>query len=367
MRLLQVAEALHPSFGGIAEGVFQQSLELQKRGWEMEALSCEEQDVPRLPEHGIPHHRFAPDKARWRQSAQTEEWVAENIQRFDAVLLNGLWMHPMWAAGKAARESRVPYMVMPHGMLDPYFLQGLKKSAIKRTYWKMYEGKTFCSAARLLFTAEEELKLAAANYPIEEEKARIIGYGIADPQAPQAAAERSRDLLFMSRVDEKKGLDLAVRALAMTDRRLLIAGRNDNDYARQMKALASEVGVADRVKWLGFISGDRKRDLLASCAAMILPSHQENFGIIVAESLAFSLPVIISRRVNIWREVEQAEAGLVCDDNADSAADAVSRFDALIAEQRQQMGARGAALFHDRFTMSASVDRLMPILEEITS
>lgn len=362
MKILQVAEALHPKWGGVAEGVYQQSVELMKRGHHVEALSCEVDDVPRLQEAGIPHHRFNPSSLKWRKSEKTTQWLSNNIGHFDKVILNGLWMHPLWAAGLAARRANVPYWVMTHGMLDPWFLRGMKKRAVKRVYWALYEGKTFAGARGILFTTMAEQDLAAANYPLESCQMHVVGYGIQDPcPNPIALKGNETDLLFMSRLHPKKGLELLFEAMTdRTDAKVKIAGTGDDAYVDALKASAAN--LHDRVEWLGFTSGSAKDAALRDCGAMILPSHQENFGVIVVESLAYGRPVLTTNKVNIWKELESDGAGLVCEDNSASIGAQLRAWLEMPVEERRRMSERARTSFESRYRIESHVDRLLEVL-----
>jgi len=332
MRILQVAEALDPVHGGVAEGVFQQSVELLRLGHEVEVLSGEPGSVARFAEHGIPHHAFSPTKMAWRFSPETLPWLMANAKRFDAVIINGLWMHPIHAAAKACAKLGVPYYVMPHGMMDPYFKSTAKKKLVKDLYWALVEKATFKHCQKVLFTTLAEQILASEAYPISHCEKAVVGYGIVDP-APFAAVAGTETLgkfglsiggydLFMSRVHPKKGLELLIESVKDSGSKLVIAGNNSGDFADQIRHRICELGVEEQVVWTGFIGGGDKWALLKNARCMVLPSHQENFGIIVAEACSLGVPVLISRKVNTYTEIEGSAAGVICDDTVESTREA---------------------------------------------
>jgi glycosyltransferase involved in cell wall biosynthesis len=131
-------------------------------------------------------------------------------------------------------------------------------------------------------------------------------------------------ILFLGRIHEKKGCDLLLRAWKevlssgmrnISDIHLVMAGPADHAYGAEMKELAGKLGIGTRVTWTGMITGDLKWGSLRAADAFILPSHQENFGVSVVEALACGVPVLISNKVNIWREIEEDNAGLVENDD----------------------------------------------------
>lgn len=367
MRILQVAEAVHPSFGGIAEGIFQQGIELRKLGHHVDVLSGESEPVQRLCEEGGLHHAFHPTRPKWRWSKELRSWLIHNIANYDIVVLNGLWMGPIYEAGRAARRAGIPYVVMPHGMLDPYFLKSYKQRSVKRGYWALLEGSTIKGAKGLFFTAQAEEEKARSSYPLSGIKAWQVGYGIRDPERAPVESRRQdpgTQLLFMSRIHPKKGLDIAIEAVRDSSEEvsLDVCGDGDSQYFVDLKMLAAPLG--SRVRWHGFTSGEEKWRRIEQCDAMILTSHQENFGVIVAEAMSVARPVLISREVNIWREIVEDKAGLVCDDNVDSAKQMIEAFRRLSQEERLEMGLRARDSFLRRYTIQRSVASFEAALKE---
>ena len=181
-------------------------------------------------------------------------------------------------------------------------------------------------------------------------------------------------LLFLGRVHEKKGCDLLFRGFAAALRaleadcatedefHLLMAGPDDGVYADDLKALASELGIADRTTWTGMLGGGMKWSAFYSADAFVLPSHQENFGIAVAEALACGTPVLISNRVNIWREIQKHQAGLVESDDLEGTTALLKSWIQMPREEMQQMRARAVACFRECFDMDrvaeAFIDKL---------
>lgn len=372
MKILQVAEALHPSFGGIAEGVFQQGIELQKMGHTVEAMSAETDPVDRLDKIGVAHHKFVPEKEAWRWSKAMRRWCVDNVQRFDVVVLNGLWMGPLFEAGRACRKLQVPYVVMPHGMMDPYFQSTRKKRMVKKLYWAMAEGKSVRRSRGLFFTASAEQEKAESVYPISGVRSWVVGYGIRDPgrKAPLASSsDGAVKLLFMSRVHPKKGLDLVLQALPALPARVTldVHGDGDDAYSRALRQRAAQLGLESRVRWHGFTTGEAKWAAIEACDAMILASRQENFGVIVAEALSVGRPALISCEVNIWQEVEKDGSGLAAACSVEGVKELVCRYAALDAEERTAMSERARAAFARRYRIETSAAAFAAALSEAAS
>lgn len=366
MRILQVAELLHPRHGGIAEGVYQQGIEFLAQGHQMEAVAADAEPVDRLSQSGVSFHSFPPTIGAWKYSPDLAPWFKENIPRFDVVVLNGLWMAPMRLAAQAALKAKIPYVVMPHGMMDPYFQRTRKQALIKKLYWTFSEKHTVAGARSLFFTAQDEESKARAAYPLQGVAGVQVGYGIRDPQRPSSPppTRHGVKLCFMSRIHPKKGLDVLIAALQNVhpDVSVDIWGTGDDGYTREIQIEAQPLG--DRVRWRGFVSGEDKWKALEDCDAMILPSRQENFGVIVAEAMSVSRPVLISHEVNIWKEVEGDGGGLAAPCTSPGIAEMIEKFRTLSLEERGRMGAAGRSSFLSRFTIQASSAKFLRALEE---
>jgi glycosyltransferase involved in cell wall biosynthesis len=371
MRILQVAELLSPQYGGIAEGVYQQAIELGELGHQCECLSADPEPVSRLPEVGAPHHAFLPHLKQWKWSPKLRPWLKANIGRFDIAVLNGLWMGPLHETARACQAKGVPYVVMPHGMMDPYFKSTRLKSAVKSLYWRLSEGKTVRGAKGLFFTTQEEEERAREAYPLDGVRSWQVGYGIRTPdrssafeKEPKSTENGTLDLCFMSRIHPKKGLDLLFEALGQCPShiKVTVCGVGDPEIEAGLREAAKSLGP--RVTWTGFVKGEEKWRLLESSDAMILPSRQENFGVIVVEAMSVRVPVLISREVNIWREVEGDGAGLTCPCSVEGIRDMICRFDTLSERERDVMGRKGQESFNQRFTIQKSVRSFVGALQE---
>ena len=181
----------------------------------------------------------------------------------------------------------------------------------------------------------------------------------------------TRNLLFLGRLHEKKGVDLFLRAFAQVrarqphlvhNVRLVMAGPCEDDYGQRMQQLASSLGLDDVTVWTGMVSGPTKWGAFRVADAFVLPSHQENFGIAVAEALACGVPVLISNQVNIWREIEAAQAGVIDDDTVEGAMRQVQSWLAMPVAQREAMRADARACFLDNFHLERAASSLVSVV-----
>ena len=178
-------------------------------------------------------------------------------------------------------------------------------------------------------------------------------------------------ILFFGRLNFKKGLDILARAFGRLARRrddvvLVVAGPDTEGYGAKVRGWLEDEGVLDRTLFTGMLTGARKSAALSGATLFVLPSYSENFGIAVVEAMAAGQPVVISRHVNICREVADAEAGLVVNTDADEVANAMETLldDPALAER---MGLNGKRLVRDCFTWDSAGPRLMDLYRRVAS
>lgn len=307
-------------------------------------------------------------------------WLRKHVGDFDAVITHGLWNYASFAASMVLPNSNTPYYAFTHGMMDPWFKQRYPlKHVAKQALWIAAEGRLLRGARRVLFTAQEEASLARGAFWGHQFEGHVVGYGTnAPPSVSEADVQAFRAmcptlgnrpyLLYLSRIHEKKGCDLLLRAFAesidaLGDMDLVIAGPGDTNYVQSLKNLSNDLGIADRVHWPGMLQGKAKWGSYTGSEVFVLPSHQENFGIVVAEALALGRPVIITNKVNIWREVEASRSGLVCDDTLVGVRSAIAELLLLDGQERLRMGEHARGLFRDRFDVEVVAPALIRLIQ----
>jgi glycosyltransferase involved in cell wall biosynthesis len=351
MKILRVAASMDPAYGGPPHGVRASIRAMAEMGVENEVVCCDAPDTEWIGRDAFPLHALGPGRFGFSYTPRLGPWLRENAGRFHAVVVHGMWQWPGICAFRALAsmgKSKLfndsplvtrhpPLFLMPHGMLDPWFQRDRSRrmKAVRNFfYWWLVERRVVNGADALLFTCEEELRLARQTFGGYHPRREInVGYGIPEPpsfsESMQAAflervpglGERPY-LLFLGRIHPKKGVDLLASAYSQilkTEKLktdfpdLVIAGPGwDSQFGRRV---AAAVGEHPKIHRVGMLEGAAKWGALYGCDAFVLPSHQENFGIAVVEALACNKPVLISNKVNIWREIEKDGAGLVEEDS----------------------------------------------------
>lgn len=384
MKILHVLPSIDPRGGGPMEGVLQCGLACQQMGHVVEVLTLDDPAADYVAGYPLGLHAIGPSHLGYRYNPRAVPWLKAHAHEYGAIVVNGLWQYHGLAAWRALSDQPVPYYVFTHGMLDPWFKKAYPLKHLKKwAYWPWAEYRLLRDARAVLFTCEEERRLARESFWLYKSREAVIAYGTGHPpsdgerqrEAFLAAHEHLRGrrlLLFLSRIHRKKGCDLLLRAFAQAaaaqpDLHLVMAGPDQTGWLEELKPLAESLGIGARVSWPGMLQGDLKWGAFHAAEAYVLPSHQENFGIAVAEALACGLPVLISDKVNIWREVEAAGAGLVQPDTPEGTVALLQGWLALDATARATMRRNAAELFERQFTVGAMARSLMGLIERTRS
>lgn len=379
-RVLHLISSADREGGGPIEGIIQLNHVLERLGHCTEIVTPDAPDAPWLDGFPVQVQAIGGARMGYRYSPRLVPWLLRNASHYDCLIVNGLWQHHGLAARFVARKLGKPYFVYTHGMLDPWFKRTFPLKHLKKAlYWPWGEYRVLRDAAAVCFTCEEERLLARQSFARYQAKEAVVSYGTSaptgDPEAQRQAffaaypaLENKRLLLFLSRLHVKKGCDLLLDAFALVaaadpDLHLVMAGPDQTGWEAALQAQAARLGIADRVTWTGMLSGDLKWGAFHAADVFVLPSHQENFGIAVAEALACGLPVLISNKVNIWREIEADCAGLVAPDTAEGTVHLLRTWLALPEAEQQAMHRQAQATFLSRFEITNAAQSLLRVLD----
>ncbi|MGQ0700536.1 MAG: glycosyltransferase [Panacagrimonas sp.] len=380
LRILHIISSLNPAQGGPSEGLRQLSSCLRSLGARNHIVTLDPPAASWLDRPDTPSTGLGPTRGgTFAYTPRLIPWLRLHAAEFDAATVHGLWQFHGPAARLGLRSAGVPYFVFPHGMLDPWFKHEYPlKHAKKLLYWHLAQHAVLRDAAAVLFTCEEERRLARESFRRYEVREAVVNYGTSSPseihpenrQAVLAAFPSlagKRLILFLGRLHEKKGCDLLIAAFARVavrepDLHLVMAGPDQTGWKAALMRMAAELGVGERITWTGMLQGELKWGALLAAEAFILPSHQENFGIAVAEALAVGTPALISDKVNIWREIEADGAGLVAADTVEGTVSLLERWLAMTPDQREHMSEQAKACFEARFEMKQAARNLLALI-----
>ena len=307
--------------------------------------------------------------------------INAHVRQADIVHVHTLWSPLNVSARYACLRHDRPYVLMPHGMLDPYSLS--VKALKKATYLQLFERHNVACAKRMIYTTLEEERMAVlAGLRLPPGELIPLGASASSvsrddlrgqflARFPQAGGKRT--LLFLGRIHPKKGLDRILDCLqslkqSIPNVLLVVAGDGEAHYTRHLRQLVSALKLDNYVLFAGRLDGEMKWASFAAAELFLLPSRQENFAITVAEAMQMALPVIISDKVNTWPYVKEARAGLVLDE-CDIDALLPQAIEELLKDDttRSEMGVRGSHYARERLTWHASAQKLLACYNQVLS
>ena len=382
---------MDPITGGVSQGLRNSIPEWDTQGHATQIVCLDAPSAEYLKNETLPVLCLGPAQTSWQYSNKLYPWLIENLSDYDAVVVEGIWQHHSYAVYKAVGKLKrlklkcPKFYIMPHGMLDPYFqkAESRKLKALRNEiYWRLIESNCINSADAILFTCQEELLLARTTFKHYKPKSELnVGFGIPNipsyTQEMKAAfmklshlTENEKYFLFLSRIHPKKGVDILINVYIELIKNsnlpldewpiLIIAGPGlDTDYGKDLVKKVFNNNLTEKIRFTGMLSNDSKWGAFYGAEAYILCSHQENFGISVVESLACSKPVIISNQINIWREIDASNAGIICDNNAASLKLALSKWFELDNKQKNEMGKHALDTFKRYFHVKAASEKMI--------
>jgi glycosyltransferase involved in cell wall biosynthesis len=259
---------------------------------------------------------------------------------------NGLWLHCNWVAWRVASMLHVPYVLSPRGMVEQWALD--YKRMLKKTALMLYQQRILESTALFVATSileYESIRRLGLRQPVAilPNGVDIEATGCLTEAEGGKLADRTRVVLFLSRIHLKKGIENLLQAWALLDRRgwlLRIAGPDEDGYLSKVQQMARQLGIADHVQWIGAVADKEKTRVYRDADVFVLPSYSENFGVVVAEALAHGLPVITTKGTP-WKDLEAVGCGWWIDIGVAPLVAALREAMSLSDAQRRSMGQRG--------------------------
>jgi glycosyltransferase involved in cell wall biosynthesis len=375
LRVLHVISSLSRRHGGPSVTVHSMLKALHRRGVAAEAVATDDDggaarlDVPvdRFVDFEGQRVRFFPRQTlKYAFSAPMHGWLRANIGNYDIIHTHELFTFAPLIAARLARAAQIPYVMTPHGALDTWGMRN-KSRLIKAASVRLMEGPLLADAAAV-----------NSMTPLEQSRAQrhglslrplVLPVGVIDSEEPQESGlepiesvmeDNRRALLFLARIHPIKCADVLLRAYASLEDPglvLIIAGDGDASLVESLRRLACELGVSERVKWVGFVAGARKRWLLSRATALVLPSASENFGIAAIEGMHAGLPVIVTAGCGLADFVSLHRAGIVTDGSVRGLRSALAKL-LTSSELARCMGEAGRRAVRQELSLDTCGERL---------
>ncbi len=370
MKILHVIANVAPRYGGPSKACLEMARAQAQLGNEVSVYTTNQDgqgtlDVPTdrpVRWEGVTLRYFPIQFPRfWGTSLPLIHSLKEKIPDVNVVHIHTLYLFHTVAAAFYSLKFRIPYILRPHGILDPYIYR--RHRLRKRIAEFLFQDRITRQAAAIHFITEEEKALAEQytfgtpgfvvpiGLNIDEYSGKLPGEALFS-RFPELRGKKI--VLFLGRINFKKGLDILAGAFSAVARErndvhLLIAGPDDDGYGEKVVRWLKEGNVFSKTTFAGMLQGEEKLEAFHNSAVFVLPSYSENFGISILEAMACGLPVIVSDKVNLWPAIVEAKAGEVAP--CDAVAFSRKILEILVDEESaQRMGRNGAALVRAKYS-----------------
>jgi len=384
MKIIHFLKDVRLADGGVVRAMLDMCELLARAGDDVRIAACDAQDVPeewRGDKAGVPR-LVELSRPRWPLGLLDPSAIAALrpvVQDADVVHLHTPWDVANLQVAKLASAAGVPYVLTVHGMLDDW---SMAQRGVKKRLYLVLAGRRLLESARFVHcTAEAELTQASRWFPRGASRVIPCIFDLTPYRAlpgPDAARRRwpvlageGPVILFLSRLHYKKGPDVLIdTAAALRDQgfafHLMLAGTGDYDYLSQLRKRAERAGLALQTTFAGLVVGDEKLSLYQAADVFVLPTSQENFGIVFPEALATRTPVVTTRGVDIWPELEKSGGAAIVDRDPTALAECIG---ALLTDsaRRETMGEAGCAWVFETFADERLVGRYRSMYEDARS
>ncbi len=379
MKILHVIDSCDPKIGGPIEGIKQLNFFYKKNKMTANLLcSNDKLDIKKFKKNLPKIYAMGSGLGKYSYNNNMFIWLKQNIDKYSVVIVHGIWQYHNYAVWKITKEKGIPYFVLPHGSLDPWFNRKYPIKFIKKyIYWNIFQHKILADSNGVLFTNKIELALAKNSFDLTKIKKINIGYGISGNPYKKIALKKKKKLkkkifAYIGRIHEKKGLDILIKSFLnilkfTSEYHLVIAGPKDTKYFKYLNSLIPKK-LKSNISWPGALFNKKKWNLFNSCYVFCMPSHQENFGISIAEALSSKKPVLTTNKVNIYKIIKKYNAGIITNDTYTSYLNGLKKFINMTDEKYINMKNNSLKCFQENFYGEKYFNNLMKyIKQEINS
>jgi glycosyltransferase involved in cell wall biosynthesis len=305
-----------------------------------------------------------------------EKSIEKSIDEKNIIIhTNNQWNYPIYCASKIKQKYDINIVCSLHGAISAYALS--QKGKVKNIAWKLFQKKIFQQADCVHATNESELERFKKLIP--KTNCALISNGIDFTEFSNMPSrkeslkklhysEKREYILFLSRVDKIKGLDVLIKSFAKIKNKLqnvdiLIGGPiHDQAYFHYISKLITKHKIFDRVFFTGMLTGEKRINAYAAAKLFILPSYSENFGIVVAEALAAGIPVITTTGTP-WSELEEYNCGWWIDLSVENLKNSILAAFELSEAKREEMGRNGKKLIKEKYGWEDKVSKMRQVYD----
>ncbi len=374
-KILRLVQTLNPADGGIATSVIENSISLLKKDLKIEILTLDNKNSNFQRTNKIKIINLGPGVTKFGFSIKLTQWLVKNRDNYDAFIVDGIWSYRSLISRLLLKKK---YFVFIHGALDPYFNNNFLKKIKKQIYWFFFERSNLINSKSILLTTEKEKKLLSNTYVNTDKiKKKVAGYGIFkkkinkhkiqkifNKKYPQL--QKKKFILYLGRFHEKKGCDLLIEAYSKIKNELkfsLFLAGPDNLYKDEIRLLINHYNLEKKIFLSkNILDNNLKYAAIINSSAMILPSHSENFGVSLVESLSFSKPILITNKVNIYKDINQYKSGIIFNNDLNGIKRGLTKFNMLSNKEIKSMSINAFKCFNENYNLNANKNKLFDLL-----
>ena len=377
IKILRIITSLNPKFGGPPVAIIDSSKALQKNGFEVDIITSDEPNSKYVSEKNLKIMNLGPSFGNYNFNLKLLFWLHKNHYKYDKFIIHGIWQFNTLLSRIILKQG---YFVFLHGQLDNFFSTEFLKKVKKKIYWILIEKYNLLHSKALLLTSELEKKRVKNTYvDTSNLKLEVVNYGIFKPNVnindakkdfcKKFPALKNKDFfVYMGRFHPKKGCDIIIKSIKKIkeekhDICVLMIGPY-NEYQKKLLKLTYELKLTENILWSDFLTKNLKWGALAKSKAMLLPSHGENFGVSIVESLSIRKPVIITNKVNIYPNIKKFEAGFISSCNTNSFSENIIKFMKLNKKNYTKMSTNAFNCFNKKFNLELNQKKLISVLKK---
>jgi glycosyltransferase involved in cell wall biosynthesis len=378
IKVLRIIPTLDPSYGGPSTATIESSLVLHNRGMKVDIVTCDEKNKNFFKSSKIKIINYGPSfLGAYCFNIKLFLWLKKNNKNYDVFIVHGLWTFLTLMARLLIKKKYYLYL---HGQLDPYFGKNIFKRLKKQIYWFFFERSNLLNAKLLLLTSAGEKYLLKKTFVNTEKiKKRIVQYGIKkknydNKKISTKFYKKFKKLkgksfyLFLGRYDKKKGCDILVESVnklkdKFNDLVLMCGPIRNSFFEEKIKKLIKIYKLEKKIIFSGPLYGELKYGAILRSKAMLLPSHGENFGVSLVESLSCGKPVITTNKVCISKDILRYRAGFISNNDFNSFYKAFNKFILLNERSVNQMSNNARKCFDSNFNLRSKKNSLFNLIK----
>ncbi|MDC1055536.1 glycosyltransferase [Candidatus Pelagibacter ubique] len=376
IKILRIISSLDKKYGGPPATIIDNSIVLNQNGFEVDIVTSDPINSNFSISKKLNIINLGPAIGNYKFNLKLFFWLIKNKEKYDKFIIHGIWQFNTLIARLVLKKK---YFIFTHGQLDPFFYKEKLKVIKKFFYWKLFERKNLLQSDSLLLTSKDEQKNIKNTFVNTVGiKSTVISYGILKPNINIYESKKkfkqkyrifknTKFFLYIGRFHEKKGCDILIRSIKkIIDQefniKILMIGPNSS-HKNKLKNLTNNLNLRKNIYWLGPLYDDLKWGAIASSEGMVLASNGENFGVSIAESLSLGTPVIITNKVNIYREILEYKCGLVANNSIEDFSKTIIKFLKLNKKKKNKMRVNSKLCFNDKFNLKFNQNKLISILK----